>query len=89
MSVLKTDGEDIAKLKEQYQIIEDKWLDSSVGVVAVLEEFPRPVFVARIGATEGISHKNEMYIIAKKGNKLDEQIARAIFPRLAYPYKDR
>lgn len=88
MAVLKTDGVDIAKLKEQYQIIEDKWLDSSVGAVAVYDALPRPHFVARIGATEGISHRDEMYLIAWKGNKLDERTARAIFPYIKHPYKD-
>lgn len=88
MSVLKAEGADIAKLKEQYQIIEDKWLDSSVGVVAVYDELPRPHFVARVGATEGISHAKEMYLIAWKGNRLDERVARAIFPYIKHPYKE-
>lgn len=88
MSVLKADGADIAKLKEQYEIIEDKWLDSSVGVVAVYDPYPRPHFVARIGATEGISHDTEKNLIAWKGNKLEERVARAIFPYIKHPYKD-
>lgn len=88
MSVLKTDGSDIAKLKEQYEIIEDQWLDGSVGVVAVYDALPRPHFVARIGATEGISHASEKYLVAWKGNKLEERIARAIFPYIKHPYKD-
>ena len=88
MSILKADDVDIAKLKEQYDIIEDKWLDSSVGVVAVYDPYPRPHFVARIGATEGISHKDEMYLIAYAGNRLDERVARAIFPHIKHPYKE-
>lgn len=88
MSVLKAENVDIAKLKEQYQIIEDKWLDSSVGAVAVYDLYPRPHFVARIGATEGESHEKEKYLIAWKGNRLDEHIARAIFPYIEHPYKE-
>lgn len=89
MSVLKTDGADLVKLREQYEIIEDKWLDSSVGVVAVYDAYPRPHFAAYIGATEGESHKDEMWLIAWKGNKLDERTARAIFPYIKHPYKER
>lgn len=88
MSILKTEGVDLAKLKEHYQIIADKWLDSSVGVVAVLDGYPRSHFVAYIGATEGNSHNNEKYLVAWKGNKLTEEIARAIFPYIEYPYKE-
>lgn len=88
MSVLKAEGADIAKLKEQYQIIEDQWLDSSVGVVAVYDPLPRPHFVARIGATEGISHAKEMYLIAERGNKLSERIACAIFPNINLVYRE-
>lgn len=88
MSVLKSDGVDLVKLRDQYEIIEDKWLDSSVGVVAVYDALPRPHFVARIGATEGISHASEMYLIANRGNRLDEKIARAIFPYIRHPYKE-
>lgn len=88
MSILKTEGRDIARLKERYEIIEDKWLDSSVGVVAVYDALPRPHFVARVGATEGISHENEKYLIAYLGNYLDERIARAIFPYIKHPYKE-
>lgn len=87
MSVLKTGEVNIGKLKEQYSIIEDKWLESSVGVVAVYDEYPRPCFAAYIGATEGISHANEMYLVAWKGNKLEERVARAIFPYIKHPYK--
>lgn len=89
MSVLKADGADMAKLKEQYDILEDRWLDSSVGAVAVYDAYPRPHWVARIGATEGISHRDEMYLIAWKGNRVDENVARALFPSIKHPYKDR
>ena len=89
MSVLKIDGADLAKLQEQYDILEDQWLDSSVGVVAVYDAYPRPHWVARVGATEGLSHDKEKYLIAYSGNRLDEKIARAVFPGIKHPYKDR
>lgn len=94
MSVLKmfdlvVKDETLATLREQYDILDDRWIDSSVGFVAVYDAHPTGHFTVYVGATEGRRHDDEKYLIAWKGNKItDVKIARAIFPDIQYPYKN-
>lgn len=62
------------------EIIDYRVLDRQVIVVAV--EGAIGDWAAYIGAVKGDNHDHEYEQIAKTGNKVSEEIARAIFPAI-------
>lgn len=75
----------------------ERTLDGSKAIIAKLDrkvlavalEGRGPDWAAYIGAVEGDNHELEWEKVARDGNKLNKQIAVAIFPELSKkPYRD-
>ena len=63
-------------------------LDSKVLAIAVINPAVGD-WSAYIGAVPGMNHEQEKTEVARTGNKLDQNIARLIFPDIAARYKWR